>query len=208
MSFRKSKNAVDEWRAFCERNQQTISELNRLTPLFSDSARFDEFLKTGVFSRDGVVLTIMSLADVEWEAFAQLVEQFSTEWQSYFERSDYVAYYRERERRRWRPASLGLERGDLQRPRLVVHFWASWDAHDRTMDAALRQVAEQLPQLTFRSVDVDATELRDICLAAKVVNVPSLGFYCAGQLDRLMVGVRAAEEIAVDIRQWLAASQA
>jgi hypothetical protein len=41
MSFRKSNNQTDQWRAFCARHDRYVSQLPRLASVFATADRFD-----------------------------------------------------------------------------------------------------------------------------------------------------------------------
>ncbi|TWT96446.1 thioredoxin family protein [Neorhodopirellula pilleata] len=205
MSFRKSKNQTDQWRAFCTKHDRYVSQLPRLAPVFANADRFDQFLQSGVYDGDNAMLTIMSLTDPEWPPFSLFVDQYSTDWQSYFTDTMYVAYHREHDKRHWQPATTRFVRDDLRLPKLIVHFWAKWDAHDRNMDANLRPAIEQFDDnVEFRSLDIDVPQLHDVCREAGIVKVPSLAFYSNGDVDRVLVGVCEPAAIINDIATWLA----
>ena len=204
MSFRKSKNVTDQWRAFCKKHDRYVSQLPRLSRVLSTADRFDQFLQSGVYGDDDAMLTITSLTGDEWPPFSLFVDQYSIDWQSYFTNTMYVAYYHEHGKRHWQPATSRFFRDDLKYPRLVVHFWAKWDAHDRNMDANLRVAIEQFKgSVEFRSLDIDIPQLHDVCQDAGVINVPSLAFYSDGVVDGLLVGVRDSDAIIKDITTWL-----
>ncbi len=204
MSFRRSNNQTDQWRVFCTKHNRYVSQLPRLASVFATADRFDQFLQSGVYDGDGMMLTIMSLTDDEWLPFSLFVDQYSIDWQSYFTKTMYVAYCDEHDKRHCHPATTCFKRDDLRMPRLIIHFWAKWDAHDRTMDANLRSAIERFEgRIGFRSIDIDVPQLHDICLDAGVANVPALGFYTTGNLARLLVGVRDSAVIINEIEIWL-----
>lgn len=99
MSFRKSNNQSDQWRAFCTKHGRYVSQLSRLAPVFATADRFDQFLQSGVYDSDHGMLTIMSLTEDEWPPFASFVDQYAMDWQSYFANTMYVAYHREHGKR-------------------------------------------------------------------------------------------------------------
>jgi hypothetical protein len=205
MSFRKSNNHADLWRAFCARHERYVSQLPRLASVFATADRFDQFLQTGVYAGDEGMLTIMSLTNDEWPPFSLFVDQYSIDWQSYFTNTMHVAYYREHDSRHWQPATARFIRDDLGLPRLIIHFWAKWDAHDRNMDANLRPSIERFDGFVeFRSLDVDLPQSNDVCRDAGIANVPSLAFYIQGNVDRILVGVRESAVIMDYIETWLA----
>jgi hypothetical protein len=205
MSFRKSNNQADQWRAYCARHDRYVSQLHRLAAVFATADRFDQFLQLGVYAGNEGMLTIMSLTDDEWPPFSLFVDQYSIDWQSYFTNTMYVAYYREHDSRHWQPTTARFTRDDLRLPRLIIHFLAKWDAHDRSMDANLRPCIERLDGcVEFRSLDIDIPQLHDVFRDAGVANVPSLAFYTRGKVDRILVGVRESHVIIDYIETWLA----
>lgn len=205
MSFRKSKNAIDYWRAFCAKHERYVSQLPRLAPVFASASQFDQFLQSGVHHTKDTMLTIMSLTDAEWTPFSLFVEEYSNDWESYFADTMYVAYHRERDKRQWQPATTCFQRDDLQLPKLIVHFWATWNAHDRKMDANLGPAMEKFAdQVEFRSLEFDTPQLYDVVRDARIVNVPSLAFYSKGKMDLVSCGVREPAVIIKDIATWLA----
>jgi hypothetical protein len=208
MSFRKANNKSDRWRAFCIKHDRFLSQLPRLASVFATADRFDQFLQSGVYDGGETVLAIISLTDDEWPPFSLFVDQYSIDWQSYFTDTMYVAYHREYDKRYWRPATTRFVRDDMRLPKLIVHFWAKWDAHDRRMDTNLRPAIERFnDRVEFRSLDIDVPQLHDVCRDAGILNVPSLVFYAEGNVDRLLVGVRDSDVIINEIESWLASTK-
>lgn len=205
MSFRNSNNQADQWRAFCAKHDRYVSQLQRLNCVFATSDRFDQFLQTGVYADNKGLLTIMSLTDEEWPPFSLFVDQYSIDWQSYFTDTMYVAYYREHDSRHWKPVTTRFNRNDLQFPKLIIHFWAKWDAHDRYMDANLQPSTERFSgRVEFRSLDIDMPQLQDVIHHAGIANVPALAFYTNGHVDRILVGVRESQAIMDYKETWIA----
>ena len=187
------------------KHDRYVSQLPRLAPVFATADRFDQFLQSGVYDDNNSLLTIMSLTDDEWPPFSLFVDQYSSDWQSYFTATLYVAYHREYDKRHWQPATARFLRDNLTLPRLIVHFWAKWDAHDRNMDANLRPAIERFKDdVAFRSLDIDITQLHDVCRGSGIANVPSLVFYSDGNVDHVLVGVREPDAIIKEIAAWLA----
>ena len=63
MSFRKTNNQTDQWRAFCTKHDRYVSQLPRLATVFATADRFDQFLQSGIHDRNDAMLTIMSLTE-------------------------------------------------------------------------------------------------------------------------------------------------
>lgn len=204
MSFRRTSNEVSQWQVFCNKHAEYIDQIPRLAPLFNSSQRFDNFLQTGIFSNKFCTFSIQSLTEEEWLQFTMVVDKFSTDWQTYFTRTMYHSYFTELDGRHWSPASPEFAISDLSLPRLVIHFWASWNAVDRTMDTTLVQLIPQFKDdIEFRSVDVDRTGFREMCVDAGILNVPALGFYQSGNHMQTLIGLRLPNDLKTIIQSWL-----
>lgn len=203
MSFRRTSNQTDHWRTYCEKHSQYVDQLSRLAALFNSPQRFDEFLQTGVFSNSNEILTISSLSEEEWTPFELFVDCYSNEWETYFTPTMYRGYYDERGRRYWRPSTTEFKTSDLSSQWLAIHFWASWNAHDRTMDSNLMAIVPRFLNVAFRSIDVDRQDLRQICTDADVLNVPALALYYNGNRTSTIIGVRSPDDIAHEIQTWM-----
>lgn len=204
MSFRKSKNITDRWRAFCKKHIRYLSKLPRLASIFSSADRYDQFLQTGVFDDNEDSLTIVSLTEEEWVPFSRFATQYADSWETYFVRTTYVAYHRERTKRGWQPSAPRFTVADFQLPRLIVHYWAAWNGYDLKMDANLESVMEQFAgRVQFRSIDFDNPEFQDVRHDAGVIHVPTLVFYREGRVDQLFVGVLDSANIIEAVEAWL-----
>jgi thioredoxin-like negative regulator of GroEL len=114
----------------------------------------------------------------------------------------------------WRPSSLAVSAEELpqlfaKNRRVVIHFWAAWNAYDRHVDATLRTVRAQFePQLTFRSVDLTSAEVSGVGLiefaqSLPVLNVPALAWFIDGRLIEVVIGVRPEAELRMKFSEWL-----
>ncbi len=114
-------------------------------------------------------------------------------------------YHRELDSRHWQPTTARFMRNDLGIHKLIIHFWAKWDAYDRSMDANLLPSIERYDgRVEFRSLDIDIPQLQDVCRDAGIGNVPALAFYTRGHVNRILVGVRESQVIMDYIETWLA----
>ena len=207
MSFRRLPNKTEQWRNFCDKHRNQVDQLPRLASLFSSAQRFDEFLQNGIFVHGKDVITIMSLTDAEWVPFVILVDHYSRDWESYFTETEYRGYFTEYNQRRWQPSSPEFVNSDLSSPRLIIHFWARWNASDRTMDANLFQIVSRFEhEVLFRSIDVGRLEFREVCTDADVWNVPTIGFYTFGRRIQTVGGVRSPEDLANIVSTWISKS--
>lgn len=104
----------------------------------------------------------------------------------------------------WRPAIKAFASEDMALPRLIVHVWADWNGHDRTLDTNLAKVRPFFePAVSFRSVEIDLPESESFCRVAQIVTVTTLGFFIAGEHRQSLVGVRAPVELKATIQAWL-----
>jgi thiol-disulfide isomerase/thioredoxin len=109
----------------------------------------------------------------------------------------------------WKPSTPAVTGRELsvltQRyPAVAVHFWAEWDAHDVAMDERVQAVADQFRgRVHFVSCDVDLPENRELCERAQVVNVPLLQVFVGSRACQAIVGVRSAEDLALEIEKRL-----
>lgn len=209
MSFRRFPNRSEQWTAFLGANAESVAGLERLSALLATADRFDEFLQRGVSDAGDSLLTLSSLDDLEWAFLRSLVDQYSTEWESYFDPLTYRGYHQEFERRTWVPSTLPLTEEDLAKEHLVIHFWAPWNMYDREFDTHLRPVVRRLHRsVAFRSVNIDLPSCTTDLARNEVLNVPSLAFYNHGKRHHTTVGVRPATDIECEVRDWLADSSA
>ncbi|MDM4019488.1 thioredoxin family protein [Roseiconus lacunae] len=202
-------NQAEQWSAFLDRNAQSVSRLGRLAPQLATFERFDDLLKRGA-SQVGDSLTLLdSLDDAEWATLASLLSAYSTEWETYFDPLIYTGYYKELDRRFWTPSTPPLTSGETAAANLVIHFWAPWNAHDRTFDQDFQLVVQRMQsRVLFRSMNVDLPSCADVFTKNDVLNVPSLAFYNNGIRSHTTVGVRPASEIESEVKTWLSASNA
>ena len=99
MAFRNKTNEYEQWQNYCSQRQQYVDAIPRLQPLFNAADHFDSFLQTGSFSFRDVEYKIESLTQQEWDALVLFVNEYSDTWQSYFTRTQYIAYFSELARR-------------------------------------------------------------------------------------------------------------
>jgi thioredoxin-like negative regulator of GroEL len=109
----------------------------------------------------------------------------------------------------WTPTTPAVDPASFdqlvsERPAVAVHFWAPWDAHDRTFDRNLAAVAPQFAgRVWFFSCNADLPESLPLCQRCGVVTVPSLAVFVRGQPCRPVVGVRSPEQLAAELNARL-----
>jgi len=79
----------------------------------------------------------------------------------------------------------------------VVHFWASWNGHDKRMKNFL---TTELPGDVGRSIaigtfDTDSAEHHEFCRQLKILNLPFLAFYRDGKMVDSQIGFGKPSEL-------------
>ena len=101
----------------------------------------------------------------------------------------------------WRPSTPALDLASFRaairdQPVVAVHFWATWNGHDRLFDERLRPLREELSgRVTFGAMDVDEPAADRIASVARVTTLPALAFWVQRLLVRVVAGVRPTAEI-------------
>jgi thioredoxin-like negative regulator of GroEL len=111
----------------------------------------------------------------------------------------------------WNPRSPALDSRDLSQRlnRLsgvavaVVHFWATWNAHDRTMDLLLQEMRVHCPRgVEFFSVNTEDPGNWTLCRDCMISNVPSIVAFVHGARVETMTGLRSREVLQTRIENW------
>ena len=76
---------------------------------------------------------------------------------------------------------------------VVVDFWASWCGPCRMLSPIVDEVAEETEEIKFCKINVD--EEPDLATQFKVMTIPTLIVFKAGQEVKRNVGVISKEEI-------------
>ncbi|MEM7315785.1 MAG: hypothetical protein AAF497_21825 [Planctomycetota bacterium] len=207
MAFRHNSTRARQWAAFLAANTDSIAGLPRLSTELASADRFDDFLPTGVSGIGSSMITLSTLDGVEWAFLKSFVEQYSKEWESYFDKLTYVGYYQEVERRNWVPSTLPVRDEDMGLSHVVVHVWAPWNIYDREFDTVFGAVVRRMCRwVVFRSMNVDLPSCTVVCTKDDVLNVPSLAFYNFGHRHHRTTGWRSADDVEAEIREWYAES--
>ncbi|MCK6479802.1 MAG: hypothetical protein L6R43_06550 [Planctomycetes bacterium] len=116
----------------------------------------------------------------------------------------------------WRPSATALSAESVQETlcahrTVAILFWATWnEGLDRALEASLKPLFREFgDRITFRSVDFDDRRIWPFVQSSGVVNLPAIGFWKGGTLERVVIGVRspaAWRDTFVDVlrspRQW------
>ncbi|WP_286764416.1 MULTISPECIES: hypothetical protein [Rhodopirellula] len=99
VSFRRKSNLNTQWRQFVARHADAVAELQRLAYWLETPDRFDDLLQHGNLVLEDSPASLNDLSAREWQHLRTIVASYSVDWQSYFVRTMYVAYYAEHDRR-------------------------------------------------------------------------------------------------------------
>ncbi len=87
--------------------------------------------------------------------------------------------------------------------RLLVHCWASWNAHDRVLGQRLNAVRKDFEHsLLFRSCDIDDPHFAETLRAWNVLNVPALVLLERGHKRGVKYGALSEQDLTVFLREW------
>ncbi len=106
----------------------------------------------------------------------------------------------------WIPSTDPVAQRDFDDCRvLALHYWATWDLHDREMDKQLVALREEyVGRICFRSCDVDRAENQ--AFIQGIANIPSLGCFIGGKWFKSLIGLRSVDELRSALDGWLAAA--
>ena len=113
----------------------------------------------------------------------------------------------------WLPHTPALQIAELpdilaQNPVVILHFWAIWDLHDRTMDAYLQEVIPQFEKrIAFYSVNVDEESNHELCRQCHILSIPALGCFVKGEWYEASVGVLNADKLILKLDSWLSVAE-
>jgi hypothetical protein len=73
--------------------------------------------------------------------------------------------------------------------RIFIHFAAIWNGYDRMLVTPVSDAALQFKnKIHFATVDIEAKENFDLCVAHRVSNAPFIAIYKDGKLEETGVG--------------------
>ena len=112
----------------------------------------------------------------------------------------------------WSPAAVAVspedfDRAVANRPVVVVHFWASWNGYDRTMDTWLQALRPQFgPRVALLSLDTGPEEAWGICRRYGLLNLPALVCFVGGRYHATRIGLGSRAEVEERLRAWASES--
>ena len=87
--------------------------------------------------------------------------------------------------------------------KVIVHFWAPWNPHDRGMDVHLKQLRGKFPRLRFYSVNADETAFEPFIEAHHVAAFPALVCFANGRARGRFYGVETVEKLEGFLREMV-----
>ena len=91
----------------------------------------------------------------------------------------------------------------------VVHFYASWNQSDVTMDQLLCEVAHTYKDRIFiGSIDTDDQENREKCKELRILNLPAIAAFVNGQHVETVVGLVSKESLNSKVEEWFNSARA
>lgn len=89
-------------------------------------------------------------------------------------------------------------------PIVVLHCRASWNSHDRTMDAHLQELRTLFTQqIAFFSFDTDPLAHHALLQEWKILNLPALLCFHHSRHVATLIGVLPRAELETKLKQWL-----
>lgn len=86
----------------------------------------------------------------------------------------------------------------------VLHFWASWNLHDKSMDTVLAKIASEFKGRVFiGSVHADDPRYNEACRELKVLNLPALVTFVNGKHFETVIGLHSEDHLKLRLRGCL-----
>ncbi len=86
----------------------------------------------------------------------------------------------------------------------VFHFWASWNAYDKTMDQILCEIADEYKGRIFiGSIDADEPENWPRCKELRILNLPAVASFIDGKHHETIIGLNSREFWSHKVQEWL-----
>lgn len=83
-----------------------------------------------------------------------------------------------------------------QKSLVIIHIWADWNAHDRTMQRTLIELEPEFPEkLKIGAIDFDNNATFAILQKLNILNVPALIYFFDGEQIAAQTGLRPMDEI-------------
>src|SRR5215213_6907355 len=85
-------------------------------------------------------------------------------------------------------------------PRVVVHFWADWNLHDKEMRERLNELAKHYGNsIKFASFDTSPEVHWEKCNELDIKAIPALVFYNKGKHYKTVVGLSNRENTETEL---------
>ena len=105
----------------------------------------------------------------------------------------------------WRPSSPAIDPSQFDDAicgdKVMIHFWAPWNPHDREMDANLQKAKARFPRLRFYSVNADDTAFAPFIDAHHVAAFPALVCFANGRAQGRFYGVETLEKVEAFLKE-------
>lgn len=109
----------------------------------------------------------------------------------------------------WRPSTPALDADSVRgvvrdHPVVAIHFWATWNGHDRTFDEELRPLRDEFrDRVVFGCLDWDNVAGAELAGDSGVTNLPALAIWIRGRWWRTFVGLGRTGELGAALREAL-----
>ena len=107
----------------------------------------------------------------------------------------------------WRPSSPAVDASQIEDvicgDKVMVHFWAPWNPHDKGMDANIQAVKGKFPRVQFYSVNADETAFEPFIEAHHVAAFPALVCFANGRARGRFYGVETVEKLEAFVREMV-----
>ena len=107
----------------------------------------------------------------------------------------------------WRPSSQAVEASQIEDviagDKVMVHFWAPWNPHDKGMDANIQAVKGKFPRVRFYSVNADETAFEPFIETHHVAAFPALVCFANGRARGRFYGVETVEKLEAFVREMV-----
>jgi thiol-disulfide isomerase/thioredoxin len=107
----------------------------------------------------------------------------------------------------WKPSTPAVPGGKIasltqRHPAVAVHFWASWNALDKSMDESVQAIANLFEgRVHFASCNIDLPENLDLCRRSGFANIPAISVFVGDYVSKPIVGCCSPAELTIEIKK-------